>query len=184
MGGAIQMPGVTALHRVQLTIRDEAEVTVSQLQAVTDGEITISSKTGEFPSLVNLHGSSLTVEEGGVLTLDKITKLTRTNGGNLSLTAYDAGSLIHLPNVAESDVANYYQLEMHAFSGGEVRLPKLARFVGGIDVMADGEGSTVELPGFNGHLSNTSNGQSYLEARNGGIVAIPNITEVSRQITL
>ena len=110
-----------------------------------------------------------------------MTSWTRTNQGNISLTVYDEGSVLRLPNLTQASVQNFYQVELQAFAGGYLELPLLSAIpTGAIDAFAQGENSTVRLPGFSGRLANTSSGSAYIEARGGGLVQIPNVTSLDR----
>ena len=64
------------------------------------------------------------------MTLPGVTQLVRTNSGNLTARVTGSGGLLRLPNVTNAVVPDYYQLELFAYDGGRIELPKLASFTG------------------------------------------------------
>src|SRR5690606_7036680 len=119
----------------------------------------LDATVGNFSALTNIQGASITLEAGAELVLNGVTQWTKTNSGTISLIVHDEGSLLRLPNLTQASVQNYYQAELLAYSGGTIDLPKFGKLFGGaIDVLADGEASTINLPGFTGRFANTSSG--------------------------
>lgn len=179
-GGRVSIPNVTALDRINLTLRGSGVIPVAQLRAFTRAEFKLDGTTRDLPGITNTAGAHLTLDNGAQLTLAGVTRLTREDNGNLTMTVRSSGSVLQLPNVTSAAVQDFYQLELFAYDGARIELPKLATFTGAIDVYAEDPGSVVDLPGFRGELSNTSRGASAIEARLGGAVRIPNVTSLNR----
>ena len=177
-GGAVLIPGVTDLQKVNLQIRGDGEIPTAQIRSVKSGEILLDATVGNFPALVNIEGSSLRVTEGAGLTLSGVTQIGRTVAGHVGLYAEGEGSALNLPNATQAAVNNGYYVEVSAFSGGQIQLPRLATVTSGaLDISADGPGSIVNLNGFVTRLGNGTRSW-YVEARNGGLVSFPNVTEL------
>jgi hypothetical protein len=141
----------------------------------------LDGATQGLPGLLDIQGADLTVLNGAQLTLSGVTELRATNNANLYLRASDAGSVLSLPNVTQCAVNNYYHLVVAADSGARIQLPKLAAFTSGtIDAFADGDGSVIDLSGWNGPLANTSSATMYLTVANGGTILIPGVTALDR----
>lgn len=179
-GGSILLPNVTELERINLALRGAGETTVAQISAFRNAELTVANRVLSLPGLTEFGGSSISVVDGGQLTLAGITQMIRTNSGSSYISASDAGSVVHLPNLTTASVQDFYQFELSAYSGGRIDLPRLSTVTGALDAFADGVGSTVSLPGLVGVLVNASRGAAYLEARNGGAVLIPNVTGIDK----
>ena len=179
-GGAVRLPNVTGLHDIDLTLRNASEISISQLTAFTQGELRLVDAQRDLPGLTNVTGANLTVEDGARLTLPNVTRLVQTRPAHLTLRAIGEGSVLRLPAVTQAAVMDYYQLELFAWEGGRVELPRLTTLSGALDVYAEDAGSLVDLSGWTGALSNTSPGTTALEVRSGGTVLIPNVTAMER----
>jgi hypothetical protein len=143
-GGAVLMPNVTALDNIDLIVRGTGQIPVQQFTAITAAEVTFDGNTNDFPALLNIAGSNVTLENQARLTLPGLTQLTRAENGNVTCTVLGAGSVLTLPNVVQAAVNDFYQLELFGFAGGGL-LPKLANINGAIDLYAEGTGSVVNL---------------------------------------
>lgn len=178
--GAVLIPNVTGFDRVSLYLRTGGQVPTAQLGSLTGAELVLDAVTNSFPVLTNVIGNHLTVSRAGRLILPGVTTLGRTNAGPLDLIASDPNSYLELPNVTHAVMEPFYRLEISAYAGGRISLPRLETLEGGIGAFADANGSIVDLPGLHGHITNPKAGSAYLEARNGGAVLIPNVTGLNR----
>ena len=116
----------TTLDGVLFTIdstSDLANLLINNLTALTDGGLTVLGGNYTFPNLADIDGSSLDVENGASLSLPGVT--SETNGAGVN-----------------------YGLPFFANGGGKLSLVKLATITGdGVNVSADGTGSTIDLSG-------------------------------------
>ncbi len=179
-GAAILLPNISAMDRVNLTIRGSGQVDTAQLRSITGGQISLDATTNNFPSLTNILGTHLSVENAGRLTIAGASQLAKTNTAHLQLTARDANSVIDLPNVTNLVFQPFYRLVAEAYDGGRISLPLLATLDGAIGATAQGSNAVIDLPGLRGRVSNPKNGAAYFTARNGGSILITNVTELNR----
>ena len=130
------------------------------------------------------NGASLYAVNGGVLTLPGLTSYHGgTTAGYRYLYAYGAGSVLDLPNLTTitENQANY-AIVVQAYFGAEVRLPKMATPNAQLQVESHGAGSLIDLSslttwdGFG-----VTGGSSFLEARNGGSILIPSLSQLTRR---
>ena len=179
-GGAIQVPNVTALHRVGLYITADGQIATAQLTAITGAELELVRTTNSFPNVTNILGSHLMAENGARLALPAVRTVGSTNTGTIAIRAWDANSVIDLPNVTNLVAEAFYRVHFEALDGGRVSASQLARLQGGISAHAANVGSVVSLPGFTGLLANPKAGSSFFEAWNGGAILISNVTALDR----
>lgn len=175
-GGSVLIPNVTSLDLVNLTLRGPGQTPTAQITSFTGADLTLEGVTNSFPSLVHLDGSSVYLSGKARASIAGLTQLIPPDSGSSRLQVSDAGSELVLPNVTAAPVNPYYRLQLYAYGGGRLSLPKLSFIDGAIDAYSDGTGSVVDLPGLNGLLGNPKAGGAYIEGRNGGSVLIPNVT--------
>src|SRR5690606_38904015 len=109
--GRLDIPGLTGLDKVNLTLRDTGIFPSAQLTTFRNADLRLDTVEGNFPALTNLDGSDITLQNGATLVLAGISKVTRTNSGSIIYTAMDEGSRLELPNLVEATTPNYYQLD-------------------------------------------------------------------------
>ncbi len=177
-GATIQIPNLTALDRVNISISGTGQINTLQLTEITYGSLTLDNAVGNFPALTQIDGSSLAALNGANLTLPGVSQIVRSNGGSVNFTADESGSVLALPNLTSALVQPFYQLELFAKDGGRVLVPELASMTGALDVLAGGTGSFVDLSGLHGTLGGTQPGSTFLEVGAGGTVLIPNVTSL------
>ncbi len=179
-GGVIDLPALTGLDRVDVTVRGDGSLPLTQLRSFTRAQLRLNDARWELPALTQVDGADFSLDSGAQLILPGVASLVQTHSANLTLQVSDADSLLRLPSAITSTVPDYYQLELFAYGGGRIELPRLASFAGSLEVYADGDGSVVDLPGFIGELSDTSRGRSSIEARDGSRILMPGVTRLRR----
>ncbi|MGE3313287.1 MAG: hypothetical protein AB7O66_25250, partial [Limisphaerales bacterium] len=179
-GGVIDLPALNALERVNVTVRGDGSLPLTQLRSLTQAQFRLNDARWDLPSLTEVASTGITLENGAQLALPGVTRLVQTNAANLTVQVSGADSVLRMPFVSSSGVREFYQLELFAYSGGRIEMPRLASFEGSLEVYADGEGSAVDLPGFTGELADTSRGRSSLEARNGARILMPGVSRLAR----
>ncbi len=147
----------TTLDGVLFTIdstSDLANLLINNLTALTDGGLTVLGGNYTFPNLADIDGSSLDVENGASLSLPGVT--SETNGAGVN-----------------------YGLPFFANGGGKLSLVKLATITGdGVNVSADGTGSTIDLSGLTTFDVNPAGGALF--ASNGGTIDLnANLTTIN-----
>ncbi len=175
-GGAILIPNVTALERINLTLRGTGTVPLSQVTAFNKADLHFDGNTNSLPGLTNVDSSNITAERGAKVTLGGVTRMIQPESASMELVARDVGSRLSLPNLTQTSLPDYYHLKLEAQAGGEVSLPKLIDVGGAISAYANGPTSTIDLPSISGVFSNPDRGGAYIETRNGGGILIPNVT--------
>lgn len=179
-GATVLLPRLRTMDQVHLMVREDGGFPLDSLTAFTRAELALDARVASLPGLTNLHGANLNLQGAAELHLPGVTQLTRTQAGHLVLNVIDAGSLLDLPAVTAATVPDFYQLDLLARDGGRIALPRLATMNGAISAFAEGEDSRVELPGLAGVLEHRSRGNAVMEAREGGVVWIPNLTGLDR----
>jgi hypothetical protein len=170
-GGSVLISNVTVMHRVHLSISDEAVVPTAQLTSLTEGGLTVYNRTNVFSALTNLSGTVNTYSVHAFNSHLSFPSLTQLHGSNYNLFRADTGSLIDLSKVTNSLVGAYY-LYLYAF-GGRIDLPGVESIAGShIDVRADGPGSVVDLRGLTALYSDNNSG--LLIASGGGTILLNN----------
>jgi hypothetical protein len=178
-GGSIQIPNLTALDRIQVTLRGASTIPLSQVTTFTGGSLLLDGAILSLPALTDIRGTDLTVINNGQLNLANVLRLEKQTSGDLTLSAR-SGGILRLPNVETASVRDYYQLTLEARQGGQLYLPRLSSLTGALDAYAADPGSLIDLSGLQGALRNATPGNAYLEAANGGWIAIPNVTQLDR----
>ena len=159
-GGSILISRVKELDRVSLTLRTNTVVPLSQL---------------------TYFSGTLNVQAGVAASLTNITTLSVTNGDTW-LTVTGPGSVLDLSGVTNVVQDGYYtRLFLQANNGGRLNLSHLAQADASFNVAADGVGSVVDLSGLPGRWSGADWYYGVvLDARNGGSILIPRVTELDR----
>ena len=179
-GAAMLLPKVTELDNVDVTLRGNGRMDTAQWTAFTQARLTLDGAVGNFPLLADVRNSRFKLANQARLTLDQVTQLARTNSGNTVLEVSDAGSVLSFPNVTSASNLPYYKLELNAFSGGQILLPRLAAVDCALDILGEGAGSLIDLSGLTGVLANDHPDESTLEVRPGASVSLPNVTGLDR----
>jgi hypothetical protein len=178
-GGSILISNVTELDRIDVIVRGNGHVPLGQVTTFTGAMLSLYNATNSLPGLVNVEASHFFVDDGARLALGGVTQFTRASAGDLRLTARD-GAVLDFPNALTTQTPDFYQLEILCENGGRVYLPRLATMQGGITVRSDGAGSLADIAGFAGQFAHTSAGTAWLEASDGGSIAMPNVTQLHR----
>ncbi len=147
----------TTLDGISFTIdgtSDLAGKLIDNLTSLTDGGLTVLGGTYAFPSLADIDGSSLDVENGASLTLAGVE--TETNGAGVN-----------------------FGLPFYANGGSTLSLPSLTSVTGdGINVWADGANSVINLTALTTFDVNPAGGA--LTASDGGTINLsPGLTSIN-----
>ena len=192
-GGAVQAGSLTLLQGVSLNIDAESTFAAANLAFDTIGAINVTGGAVSFAKLADVDGSSLSVSGSATLSLPAVnafTNLSSIFNQTRVWQASGAGSLLDLHNLAFISDGGFYgtHLRVAALAGGTVNLAGTASITvpdfgdqrqASIDVMADGNSSTVNLAGltsfvdnYAGGLQNTDNWSSSLTSQNGGALVV------------
>ena len=146
---------------------------LNEFRSVNDGSITVLGGSYVQPNLINVDGSSLTVQNGGQLVLPAVTSYasTSTYTDSPTLEATGANSLLYLPTAAT--LAATSQTVVEALDGGQAIFAELTAIPADADnlqVTADGSGSLVDLSAL---VQYDDNVFANLQATNGGQILLP-----------
>jgi len=143
--GAIQMPNVTELDGVDLTIRNNGQIATAQLTTLTRATLSVYTSTNDFGSLRDIQDTDIEVRSGAKLAMPGISRLWITNG-SVQLTARDAGTVLDLSSVTNIAVGPASALYATALTGGRIDLRNVLQFSEGlVQVLAYDPGSVVDL---------------------------------------
>ncbi len=119
-GGVIEIPNLTTLTGVSITISSSNSFPLGQFTQLINDSITVDGVTLTLSNVTDIDGSSLYVEGGGSLTLPSVNSYTNSYYSYYSaeFEASDAGSLLSLPNL--QSIAGYYGLQIVATGAGSV----------------------------------------------------------------
>ncbi|MBI5388724.1 MAG: immunoglobulin domain-containing protein [Verrucomicrobia bacterium] len=194
----IDLPGAVSV------VVDGGSVTIGSLRCeealtLSDAAFTVKSGASELHGPFTVSGGSLTVNGAGASFLARGdttysgTWLYARNGGILHLPTlqtlnigsgqcyYEANgtnSLLDLSSVTNIVMSSNGYLELYAYAGGRIDLSRADAPSRTIRAYADGAGSVVDLSGFVGRWTHTGPYDAWLDARAGGHVLIPNVTEI------
>ena len=145
-GASVVMPSITSLYRVDLTIRDTASVSTSQITTYKQATLLVSG--GASPNFSSL--ATLDFSAGGELHAD------------------GAGSVLALPALTSLQGATGYgDSYVNATNGGKVDLSAVTSDAGNrVQFTADGMASTIDLSGLTA-MADTSAYNDSITARNG-----------------
>lgn len=168
--GAILMPDVTALDRVDLSIVGDVQLPLANWGAITSSRVSVQSGTNDFGNLTNVLGTSFYVGSAGKLWLTNLTTLFVTNG-TVYLQAYYQESGIYLPNVTNIVIDPGSGLYVDAVQGGYIDLHNVGDISGGtFTVLSRWTGSVVDLSGLTALTPRL--GGSSLHTQNGGVILL------------
>jgi hypothetical protein len=178
--GAIKMPLVATLTRVDVTINTSGTLNTHQLTTFSGATLTDNGAAPDFTSLTNADGSSLRVFGGGTLTLAGLSGYAGANYDTI-LQAGDANSKLDLSHVTTLRGAlGTSNLAVTAQGGGRIDLSGVTSDPGGrTSVLADGANSVVDLSRLPKLVSDVY-WFSGLEARPGGAILTPMLTTITR----
>jgi hypothetical protein len=168
--GAILMPDVTALERVELSIVGEVQLPLANWGAITSSRVFVQSGTNDFGGLTNVLGTSFSAYNGGKLWLTNLTTLFVTNG-TVYLQAWYEESGIYLPNVTNIVIDPSSAFYIYSFYGGDIDLHAVGGISGGaFSVTSRGLGSVTDLSGLT--ALTPSLGGSSLYTDQGGVILL------------
>ncbi len=202
-GGTVEIPLLTNLDGVDLTIDATGTIATSQIVSYTNGEATINGTAVDLSNVTNLNRSTIDLRSGGTVDLTNATNIDQANffvkdGVTLSLPAATSysnavsscctdrffraegpGSVLDLSNLSTLTGSTAFDAAViiETLDGGQVDLSSVTSIPDGtLHVLADGTGSVVDLSALVSFTDST--GDSRLEAHNGGVVLIPNLVTV------
>lgn len=160
-----------------LTLTDGASWVTGSLR-LGGGALHVRGPAASFAAegAVTHTGTHLEVADGGQISLPTLQSLSLSVDADLNLSASDPDSVLELAAVTQGTVAAGRNLELHAFGGGQIRLPQLKTLQGALDAYADGEGTEVDLSGWKGVLGNVTGSRTHLEARAGSTILLAGAT--------
>lgn len=168
--GAILLPDVTALDRVDLNIVGDVQLPLTNWGAITSSRVTVSAGTNDFGSLTNVLGTSLYAYNQAKLWLTNFTTLFVTNG-TVAMQAWNEESGIYLPNATNIVIDAYSSLNVDAVMGGHVDLHNVGGISGGtFTVVSQGSGAIVDLSGLTALTPQISG--SLLHSYQGGLILL------------
>jgi hypothetical protein len=176
-GGAILIPNVTQLDRASLFIKS-ATIPTAQLTLLTNSQLTVEESAPSFAALKDIPDTDLTVNNGGVIRLPLVSSVP-IRAYTISWTAQDTNSLIELPATTYLNVAKDSRLFLRSYDGGVIDLRHVNQTINGVQALAYEPGSSVNLSGLSGRWESTGSYPVVADARDGGLVLIPNVTEMA-----
>ena len=189
-GGSVNLSGVTTFSSGALTVDGGGSVNLSNVVdlRLTTVVLGAGAVTPDLGRVRMLDGANLTVSNGVTLSLPMVTSYDAPDVGATTnrLRASGAGSVLSLPNVANVVGNNQYlgYLMVEALAGGQVNLSNMVtitqpclfdgnvNYARGVQVLADGINSVVDLRSLSGLISLAPNSASSLTAQNGGVILL------------
>jgi alanine dehydrogenase len=167
-GGALMVTGGASQFGGPFTITGGAELTANGPgTSLTVSGATVASN-GNFYAL---YGGSLHFPNLGSATNNAYTTYWHAEG---------AGSLVDVSAITNLAVGNNSRLYLEAFTGGTVDMRRLVTMTNTLWVNAQDAGSVVNLSGLAGRYRCYGNYELKLEARDGGSILVPNLTQLER----
>jgi len=193
-GGTVLDGNLTSLNGVRVTLDGTGPIQTSQWETLTNGSLTIeggdysSTTSPPFANLADIDGSSVSVEDGGSLTLPAVITYTNPNSYAFSspLQASGAGSTLSLPGLTSLSVSGFdTDVAIQALQGGQTLLPSLVQITvnsaysgsPGVLVDSDGSGSLIDLSSLTIFSGGAAGGG--LTITDGGTVLDPNLASLS-----
>ncbi len=214
-GGKIDMPSLNTIHSDHggiygapsgVIISASGAGTVINLPALreflSNGESSgsaISRAAGAdifVPNLQRAQAVSIDVADGRAFSLPSLTNYVSGPSSTCSLSARGPGSILDLPSLSKiaGPTFVYYYLDIAAFEGGVVNLPKVSQMEcsyvnppggngsdGGIRVRSNGADSSINLPSLSGFVGDGGGAKigSELHSTAGGQIKVPNLTSAT-----
>ena len=194
-GATVNWSGVTNFSGNTLTLNGGAVVNLSHVTDLSQSTFTVGTNgTVILDQVRQMDGANITVQDAQVLTLPLVTSYDAPEWDQATfvLRASGAGSVLRLPhltNVIGDGMYNSYVV-IEALAGGRVELPAVAQmtqpynggyssYPRGIQVLADGTNSMVDLSGLVSFADQAPVHGSWLEARNGGTILAGQLVALS-----
>jgi hypothetical protein len=172
-GAWIIIPNVTQLENASLRLDNTGFISTVQLNLLTNVSLTVDGSAPNFVLVTNIDDTWIHALNGGVA---RLANVCQVNIGSHSPVweADGSGSLVDLSSLTNLAVEYYQVLYVQDFTGGAVDLHRLVSVTtGGVQVLADGTGSVINLSGLSSFIS-VGSSDSSLTARNGGTILFNN----------
>lgn len=182
-GASILTGAITALDNADVVIRNNGVLPTAQLLSTTNSSITVDNASPSFASLRNIPDTELTCANGGTISLPMVTKMTVASY-TVSWEARDAGTLIEFPALTNLQVAGNSRLYLEAYDGGTVDLHAVTITTNGVQALAYEADSLIDLSSLAGRWTSKGNHPVVADARRGGSILIPKITEFDNALLL
>lgn len=192
----VEIPRASILNNVFIAVSDAGNVVVPLLATIEDGGISVSNSTVNYPLLVGITGTSITLEKGSTIDLSKTgstlkrTRMEVRSGSkvNVPATSYfsenagtfvatGVGSSIDLPSLTVLSTGNGFssRIPIYATDGASINFPLAVNQSpnGLYDIAVSGTNAIVRIPKVT-VLSNSS-----LSVSGNGAISIPGLTTFS-----
>ena len=168
-GAILLIPNVTQLEHASVRIQDSGQVTTAQIDLLTNVTLTVDAAAPNFGRLTNIDDTSIYALNAGIARLTNVMRAV-VGDRNPAWQADGTGSLIDLSRLTELEQSYYQRVYVQAYDGGTVDLRALSSSCSGtMAILADGNGSTVNLSGLSSMLGFGS-GSPSLTAKDGGSI--------------
>ncbi len=145
-GSQVTLANLNALDQGSITVADGGALPLGQLVSLTNSSLLDSGETFDLTALTNVDGSSVTAENGAVVSIPNVTSYVDSTMYGTSFTASTGGEL-NLPQLASVQVSNS-TLALDA-TGGALLAPALAMVTqtgsGTVTISATGQAGHVDL---------------------------------------
>ena len=146
-GGDLDVPLLTTLSQINLTIVGASVLPISQYTSITDGLITVQGTDRTFTNVTDIDGSPLTATAGGTLSLPNVTSYTY-GGDDPVWQASGSGSVLDLSGLTTLTVSTQFdtRITVEALAGGETDLSHLGQILDPSSVNIGDRGACSSRP--------------------------------------
>ncbi|MGE4181715.1 MAG: immunoglobulin domain-containing protein [Limisphaerales bacterium] len=181
-GGSVLLGGLTSLDRVDVNLDRTGVLPMARWLAFTGGTLDLEGVEVALDALTNFEGSSLTLSDGAVL---RMPELSEVRGESMNWKATGVGTVLDARSVKTLALGTRGWFPIGAENEARIDLSGLTVLRGAIRPSAN-HGGVIDLSNVRGLW--TSEGFAYqgaVEAKGGGKVLLPGLTDVDRiEVTL
>lgn len=179
-GGTVLIPKVTELDNALLRI-NAATVPTAQIKLMTNCNLQVEDMSLTMAALKDIPDTEILVRRAGMLTLPAVTSMP-VKAYTISWRVEDALSSLALPALTTLNVAANSRLYLEAYEGGQLDVRNVTQTVNAVQAYAYDAGSVINLSGLSGKWASASDHDNRADARDGGSVLIPNVTELENTV--
>ena len=170
-GGTVLVGQLGTVNAVGISEDGTGTLNLNALTNLTDSTLTVSGGTVTLTGVADIDNTSLYVSSGAALSLPGAVGF-QAGCQNVVWQASGAGSLLqmsHLTNIVGSTCGYFFDIQ--ALAGGQVLLGDLQSITnGGVAILSDGAGSTINLIGLSDFV--LQSGEGSVTAQNGGTIIL------------
>ena len=173
----------------KLTVANAGTIVLDNLTTLNGVDVELTDGgTINLDNVTNIDGASFFVNDGVTLSLPNVTSFTVADefSADNFFRALGAGSVLDLSNLTELTGSGqpFSSLFVEALGGGEIDLSGVTQITGpgggsdnnrGIQVIADGADSEINLSNLNSFTNNASSSISIISVSNGGMILADNL---------